>query len=75
VAEQDIEARQRARNCNQDNEPHDWGRPCCVLCICAAEAEGRESLLDELDEIDPDWLREDRDERQQLEKEDGYNGE
>lgn len=41
-----IEARQRANNCNQDNEPDDWGRPCCNLCICADEAVGRKSLRD-----------------------------
>jgi hypothetical protein len=33
-----IEARQRANGCNEDNEPGDWGRPCCDLCICADEA-------------------------------------
>lgn len=33
-----IEARQRANGCNQDNEPDDWGVPCCDRCLCASEA-------------------------------------
>ena len=41
-----IEARQRANKCNQDDEPEDWGRPCCDLCICADEAAGRMSMQD-----------------------------
>ena len=42
-----IEARQRANGCNQDNEPKDWGVPCCALCVCADQAAGRKSLEDE----------------------------
>lgn len=42
-----IEARQRANGCNQDDEPGDWGRPCCDRCCCADEAAGRESHADE----------------------------
>lgn len=29
-----LECRQRAAGCNQDNEPDDWGRPCCDTCRC-----------------------------------------
>lgn len=33
-----IEARQRANGCNQDNDPDEWGVPCCDRCFCAYEA-------------------------------------
>lgn len=33
-----LEAIQRASGCNQDNEPGDWGRPCCRCCVCAMKA-------------------------------------
>lgn len=43
-----IEARQRANGCNQDDEPEDWGRPCCTeFCVCADQAAGRKSIEDE----------------------------
>lgn len=29
-----LEAQQRANGCNHDNEPGDWGVPCCDLCMC-----------------------------------------
>jgi hypothetical protein len=33
-----VEARQRANGCNRDDEPDQWGRPCCRSCVCADEA-------------------------------------
>lgn len=48
-----IEARQRSNGCNQDNEPGDWGRPCCDKCLCADEAVGTGSYLDECREMGP----------------------
>lgn len=42
-----IKARQQANGCNQDNEPDEWGKPCCDFCICADEAAGRKSMKDE----------------------------
>lgn len=43
-----IEARQRANECNQDNEPFAWGVPCCDGCVCKLEALAERALLDEL---------------------------
>lgn len=45
-----IKQRQVLNDCNQDDNPLDWGVPCCEDCICAAEAVGTKSVLDELRE-------------------------
>jgi len=43
-----IEAWQRVNGCNEDNDPDDWGVPCCTeFCICADKAAGRKSIEDE----------------------------
>lgn len=36
----EIEACQRANGCNQDDDPDDWGVPCCNGCLCAEQAKG-----------------------------------